>query len=98
VVGGDGVLTTGHVVAGALAGDEARLLARVVRPGQSVAAWAPMRAVWVEHEWDLALLRLDRESQAAVGWGLLALANDLSRTLTGRPLHRRFGESHSLTT
>ena len=68
VVGADTVLTARHVLAGALTDSAARCLARVVRPGRSVASWAPMQPVWDDEEWDLALLRLDSASEDARGW------------------------------
>ena len=68
VVGREGVLTARHVVADALGGDRRGVLARVVRPGGSVAAWAPMRVEWEDGSWDLALLTLDRDSAEAALW------------------------------
>jgi len=57
VLGPDMVLTARHVVAGALSGG--RVLARVVRPGVSTAAWHAMRVRWEREGWDLALLVVD---------------------------------------
>ncbi len=68
VLGREGVLTARHVVADALGGDEQRILARVVRPGRSVAAWAPMRVEWEDGAWDLALLSLERDSAETTSW------------------------------
>jgi Trypsin-like peptidase domain len=68
VVGADAVLTARHVVADALGDSAARLLARVVRPGCSVAGWAPMQSVWDDEGWDLALLSLDGASPDARAW------------------------------
>jgi Trypsin-like peptidase domain len=68
VVGREGVLTARHVVANALGGDGRRILARVVRPGRSVATWAPMRVDWEDRAWDLALLTVDGESAEADSW------------------------------
>ena len=67
VIGTDGVLTARHVIAGAI-GDEARRLARIVCPGRSVAAWAPMHVVWEDARWDLALLQLDRTKPGSECW------------------------------
>jgi S1-C subfamily serine protease len=68
VMGADVILTARHVVAGALTTGEGRLLSRVVRPGRSVSPWAPVRAVWDDLEWDLALLRVDSASDDARLW------------------------------
>ena len=64
--GQDAVLTARHVVAGALGGGQVK--ARVVRPGVSTAAWSPMRILWEEVGWDLALLVLDGSSAATANW------------------------------
>jgi TPR repeat protein len=67
VVGATSVLTAAHVVAGAAATD-AGVLARAVRPGHEVAAWAPMTVAWRSEEWDVALLDIDAAGSAADAW------------------------------
>jgi Trypsin-like peptidase domain len=68
VVGEDGVLTARHVVAEALENAGMRVLARVVRPGDSVADWAPMTVNWHDARWDLALLTRDKRSRGKGSW------------------------------
>jgi len=57
VVGTHSVLTAWHVVAKAEPeGVGGMLLARAVRPHTAVAGWAPMRVVWHDPDWDVAVL------------------------------------------
>ena len=69
LVGQIGVLTARHVLEDALARpDGGRVLARSVRPGETVGEWVPMRVTWDEEGWDVALLEVDSESTGADRW------------------------------
>ena len=68
VVGLEGVLTARHVVADALADVGGRILARVVRAGEETVSWVPMRCLWDDREWDLALLAVDHELPETAAW------------------------------
>src|SRR5262245_16879061 len=64
VLGTHAVLTAHHVVAGPPGDEPARLLARIVRLGsQHASPWVPMRLVWQDPQWDLALLVAERDEQ-----------------------------------
>jgi TPR repeat protein len=74
-VGGSGVLTAHHVIAGAVKplGEvdrpaAARVLARVVRPDSPTPGWVPMRVVADVAEWGLAVLEVDRSRLETTAW------------------------------
>jgi tetratricopeptide (TPR) repeat protein len=81
IVGSVGVLTARHVIAGALPGG--RVLARVVMPGVSIAAWAPMQVSFESTEWDVALLTVDDAAQGRENW---------VRPTTSQPVIVRLGK------
>ena len=65
VLGDDTVVTARHLLAGASAGDP--VLARVVRPGELVAAgWVPMQVAADDEAWDIAILRPDPASSGSL--------------------------------
>ncbi|WAZ21296.1 bifunctional trypsin-like peptidase domain-containing/SEL1-like repeat protein [Streptomyces cinnabarinus] len=81
VIGMRGVLTARHVVAGGADG----VLARVVRRAQQrVGGWVPMRVVWEDADWDLALLVVPDGEPQAHSWLVPASASPVLVRLGGR--------------
>jgi TPR repeat protein len=63
VIGAAAVLTTRHVVAGALA--RGRIRVRVVRPGVQTADWVPVTVRAEDADWDVALLGVSDDNAGA---------------------------------
>ncbi|MCI3152936.1 hypothetical protein ELQ39_14420 [Streptomyces sp. GB4-14] len=82
VLGEFGVLTARHVVQAVMDGSQTgQVLGRVIRRG-APPAWAPMRLVGGDAEWDLVVLHVDQEAREATSWVRPASASPVVATVS----------------